>query len=150
MLLAFVMLITSCSYFSMKSNKVEDKLIGRWVLDSVLSARNEFYKNDNNDRRILIFKDRSNYSFESWNGDVGNKSQGSYFIQKNPNHKLNTITFIPDLQFEGGDTIRQYMNYDVIAISDTSLLLIEETKFIPPDRLPYTVYNKQYIYKIRK
>ena len=139
------MLLTACS----NSANLQHKLKGTWVLESVLSGRGGFVKVDN-ESKILVFLDNDQFSFEYWNGDVGNKEHGNYYLHQNPSRKAITIVFIPDLQISGKDTVRNYMNYDIVAISDSTLRVVEQTQFIKRENSPYLAFNQQYIYRLKK
>jgi len=145
----FASIIIILFLFSCASSEIEHKLTGTWVLDSTLSARGKFYR-DSNERKILIFKDHSKYSFESWNGDAGDRSQGSFFLLKSPNRTNFTLTFVPDPDKNEKDTIRSYMNLDIISLSDSSLKIADQTRFIERGRSPVFVRNIQYIYKLHR
>lgn len=82
----------------------------------------------------LEFKIDNEYSNEWWNGDVGNTFTGRYFVNFNPRRGLRTVTFIPDLQFADGDSIRiNYQNFDIIELDEKKLKVIYATKFVPRD-----------------
>ena len=125
----------------------ERNLIGTWVLDSVSTPRGHYVKGS----RTLIFKNKCDYSYEWWNGDVGNIFTGKYFILANPKRALKTVTFIPDIQLVGKDTIRiSYMNFDILSLTTSRLQVISETEFIDRDSLPSIRFNRISIYKKRK
>ena len=140
-------IVFACSCSS--SVSIQSKLKGTWVLESVLSGRGGFVK-VNNESKTLVFLDNDQFSFEYWSGDVGNKEHGNYYLHQNPSRKATTIVFIPDLQISGKDTVRNYMSYDIVAISDSTLQVVEQTQFIKRENSPYLVFNQQYIYKLKK
>jgi hypothetical protein len=139
--------IASCC--SSTSDSIATKLIGKWVLDSTSSGKGVLYK-DSLGGKILIFKDKNHYIFRGWSGDVSNESQGNYFILENPNRKKITISFIPDFQLDKKDTIRDYLNLDIISLSATRLEIIGQTQFIDRRSAPSIILNTSYIYKINK
>jgi hypothetical protein len=146
-LLGIAILIDSCS--GDKSNKIVDNLIGSWTLDSISTPSGRFIAN--NDSKTLIFKNKIDYSYEWWNGDVGNTFNGKFFILYNPRRGLKTLTCIPDIQVSEKDTIRiGYLNLDIVCLQGNRLVLIDETQWIDRDSLPSLRFNKTYIYKKKK
>ena len=146
-LLGFATLIDSCSID--KSNRIVDNLIGTWTLDSISTPSGKFFAN--NDSKTLIFKNKADYSYEWWNGDVGNAFTGKYFILDNPKRGLRTLTCIPDIQISGKDAVRiEYMNLDIVSVQENRLVLIDETKWIDRDSLPSLQFDKVFIYKRKK
>lgn len=130
-----------------KSNLNVKDLIGTWTLDSASYPNGKLYKNEDYSR-TLIFKNKTDYSYEWWNDDVGNTYTGKYFILDNPKRGLKTLTFIPDIQIYGNDTIRiEYMNLDIVSLKRQKLIMVDETKWIDRDPLSRLPYNKIYIYK---
>jgi hypothetical protein len=115
--IASLLLIGSFFSCSSPSNQIQKKLTGKWVLDSELYVRGGVQK-ISGERRAIAFFDDGTYSYEWREFDVGNTSYGRYFILKNPNRKLYTISFIPNSSKDG---FIDYMNYDIIAISNNSL-----------------------------
>jgi len=146
-LLGIATLIDSCSID--KSNRIVDNLIGTWTLDSISTPCGRYF--ENKDSKTLIFKNKTEYSYEWWNGDVGNTFTGKYFILDNSRRGLKTLTCIPDIQISGNDTVRiEYMDLDIVSLQGNRLVLIDETKWINRDSLPSLRFNKVYIYKKKK
>jgi hypothetical protein len=144
LLLFSIILCISCS--NQESKTLSKILIGEWDLDSISAPNGRYY--NFKDSKTLIFKNSTDYSYEWWNGDVGNKSNGKYFILYNPKRGLKTISFIPDIQISGADTFRmQYMNFDIMSISEERLKMVQETQWISRDSLPSLQFEIKYIYK---
>lgn len=154
-------LLASCSISDHKGINVG--LIGTWELDSISTSSGNFVKS-NNISETLVFKKWSSCSLvteyhpedlETWhmskieffNFEMESFT-GKYFILENPNRGLKTLIFVPDLQISGKDTIRKKSkNYDLVSFDNDRLVLIEETQWIPRERLPVLIYNKIKIYK---
>jgi hypothetical protein len=146
-LLGIAISLNSCS--GDKSNRIVDNLIGTWTLDSISTPSGGFFANK--DSKSLIFKNKTDYSYEWWNGDVGNTFTGKFFILDNPKRGLKTLTCIPDIQVSGKDTIRiEYMNLDIVNLQKNRLVLIDETKWIDRDSLPSLRFNEVQIYKRKR
>jgi hypothetical protein len=129
---------------SSKSNDIENKLVGTWTLDSELYVRGGLQK-VSGERRVIKFFNDGSYSYEWQQLDVGGTVYGKYFILKNPNRKFYTISFIPDVSKEG---FIDYMNYDVISVSDSLLQLAEPSKTIlQDDKQSSYIFNGKLIYK---
>jgi len=141
--LTCVLLLFSCLT---KSTNIQNKLIGTWVLDSELYPRGGIHK-VSGETRIIKFLDKSSYTYEWWQEDLTNKYYGNYFILQNPNRKLYTIAFVPDLQIFETDTNREYMNFDIISLTDSSLETFEESKNVKNSDGSYSRFNGRYIYK---
>ena len=143
------MLVLTLLGCTSNDTKLDEKnLIGTWVLDSVSTPSGQYV----NGSRTLIFKNKSDYSNEWWNGDVGNTFTGKYFLLANPKRALKTVAFIPDIQLDGNkDTIRiPYMNFDILSLTTSRLQVISETEFINRDSLPTIIFSRISIYKKRK
>jgi hypothetical protein len=145
-----VSILSSCSNFDRKPDDINTKLLGTWVLDSI-SIPSGHYSKMENDSKTLTFINQTDYSFEWWNGDAGNTFTGKYFVLDNPKRGLKTISFVPDIQLSGQDTIRiAYMNFDIVSLASSRLQVVDETEFVKRDSLPYIRFNKNYIYKRTK
>jgi|GEM_PF-1749320 len=145
-LLGITLITNSCCNHKLDKNK--DNLIGSWTLDSVSHPNNQFYKYPNT--KILEFVDKTDYTFEWWSDDVGNKSSGKYFILNNPKRGLKTITCIPNLQTIDKKSIRlECINLDIISLKGNRLIMIGETKWIDRKDLPSLKFNEISIYKRR-
>jgi hypothetical protein len=132
-----------------KSNKINDNLIGKWKLDSISIINGKYVAYS--ESKTLIFKNRTDFSYESWNGDVCFTCSGKYYILNNPKRGLLTLTLIPDIQISGNDSIRiGYMNMDIISLQGHRLIAVDETKWIDREGLPSKVFNEKYIYKRQK
>ena len=141
--------LSGCSYVDKGTDDLKTSLLGTWVLDSVSTPSKQYVDvGGKGDHHTLTFINKTDYSFEWWNDDVGNTFVGKYFILDNPKRGLKTITLIPDLQI-GEDTVRtEYMNFDIVSIGSTRFQVVDETNFIKRDSLkPYINFNKNYIYK---
>jgi hypothetical protein len=139
--------LSSCLNSTKDNDDITTKLLGTWALDSV-SLPNGQFKERGSESKTLIFANNSDYSFEWWDDDVGNTFKGKYFILENPQRALKTISFVPNIQIEGDDTIRiQYMNFDIVSINPKRLHFVGETDFIKRETLPYIKFTKNYIYK---
>lgn len=146
-LLGIATLLNFCS--GDKSNRIVDNLIGTWTLDSISTPSGRLFANT--DYKALIFKNKTDYSYEWWNGDVGNTFTGKFFILDNPKRGLKTLTCIPDIKISGKDTIRiKYMNLDIVNLQKNRLMLIDETKWIDRDSLPSLRFNEIQIYKRKR
>lgn len=142
-----VTLLYSCS--SDKSKSIIDKLNGTWILDSI-STPSDIYQ-ETIDANFFIFRNTVDYSYEYWNGNVGNTSNGKFFILDNPKRGLMTLTCIPDILVSEKETIRlEYINLDILSIQENRLVLIDETKWLDRDSLPSVQFEKVYIYKKKK
>lgn len=155
-------LLASCSLSDPK--EINGGLIGIWELDSISNSSGSFIKS-NTISETLVFKKWSGCSLntEYQPEDLGEPSliskidffnfemesfTGKYFILENPNRGLKTLIFVPDLQISGKDTIRKKCkNYDLVSLDNDRLVLIEETQWIPRERLTVLIYNKIKIYK---
>jgi hypothetical protein len=148
LIIFFELAFLGCSSNSKQPHEM--KLIGTWVLDSVSTPRGHYFK-ETSCSRTLIFKNKSDYSYEWRNADVGNTFTGKYFLLDNLKRGLKTVSFIPDIQLDGKDTIRiSYMNFDILSLTTSRLQVIDETEFIKRDSLPYIRFSKIYIYKRSK
>ncbi len=146
LILILTLISLSCNNEEIMSHDIRKVLIGTWELDSVSNYSGRFIHTD--ESKFLTFFNNTNYSYEWHNGDVGNKSLGKYFILDNPKRGLKTITLIPDIQISGKDTIRiECLNFDIVHADSQKLQVVEQTKFIKRDSLPYIVYNRNNIYK---
>ncbi len=142
--------LIGCSYSDNKTSDLNTKLLGTWVLDSISTTSGKYYKSEN-ESKIFTIKNKTDYILEWRNGDVGNRSTGKYFVLENPKRGLKTITFVPDIQITDKDTIRTaYMNFDLININSKRFQVVDETRWIKRDSLPYIRFNKSYIYKRTK
>lgn len=148
--ISITLTISGCSNYDKGTSDIKAKLLGTWVLDSISTPSGKYNKIEM-ESQTLKFINQTDYSFEWWQGDVGNTFTGKYFVLDNPKRGLKTISFIPDIQLADKDTIRiAYMNFDIVSIVTKRLQVVDETKFVERDSLPYIRFNKNYIYKRTK
>lgn len=148
--ISITLTISGCSNADKGRSDIEAKLLGTWVLDSISLPSGQYHKEEI-ESQTLTFINQTDYSFEWWQGDIGHTFTGKYFLLNNPKRGLNTISFIPDVQIADKDTIRiEYMNFDLVSISNSRLQVVDETEFVERDSLPYRIFNKNYIYKRTK
>ena len=147
---SIVLILSGCNNIDKEKVDINEMLLGNWELDSISSPSGMYFKEDTQTKK-LMFINKTDYSLVWMNGDVGNTYTGKYFVLDNPNRGLKTISFIPDVQIAGKDTIRiEFMNLDIVSLNSKRLQLIDETKFIKRDSLPSIKFNKNYIYKRMK
>jgi len=147
-LCGFVCFLVLINFSCTDTNKyrVIDNLIGQWSLDSISVPINRYQKFQNH--KTITFLNKTDFIYEWITDDVGGKFIGKYFILDNPKRGLLTLTFIPDIEIIGADTIRpSYINMDILNSDRKRLQLIDETEWISRGSLPSTKFNKCYIYK---
>lgn len=136
--------IAACK--SIKSDSVSEKLIGTWVLDSVSTYKNEYYKATTTLK--FTFKNESEYMSEWQDYDIGNKTEGKYIVIAVPKRSLATVLFISNIQMQGRDTVRiDIPNFDIVDLNEQRLQTIEQTKFLPKKDESSIIFNKHCIYK---
>jgi len=127
------------------NSKSPSSLIGKWQLDSFSTARGHIIHDADLSRTITFSRDDS-FTYEQMKGDVGFKSTGNYFVNKNATRNAETITLLFDLESRDSTTIRQSMNLDIIELSNRHIKLLEETRFLDRGE-KVLLYNPISIYK---
>lgn len=140
-----VLIICGCNSKS-NTERINEKLIGTWKLDSSSNPRGEFYKESITE--IITFKKSSTYTREWMDYDVGNNTSGTYLVKQSPKRALATVSLIPDIQVSGKDTVRtKLINFDILEITSNRLHII--TKDISVNEIVQhsTIVTKHFIYK---
>ena len=104
-------------------------LYGRWTLDSFSTPTGKIIS-DKDKFQQMTFSDDGDFIYSWMNGDVGGEFKGKYFINENPNRHCKTLTLIADLANNGTDTIRQYLNFDILSLNATRLNTSGKTEFL--------------------
>lgn len=78
----------------------------------------------------MIFKENGDFNYSWMNGDAGGEYKGKYFINENPSRQSKTITLVTDLVNSGTNTIRHYLNFDIIELDGKRLKTSGKTEFI--------------------
>ena len=146
--ITIIEILGSCTS-STRSDKINEEFLGTWILDSVSNPSGEYYEATTSS--IFRLKNKSDYSHEWANGDVGGTDTGKYIITINPKRALATVSFIPNIIRSNKDTIRmRYINFDIVELSPDRLHTVDQTEFIVRKGMPAIVFNKHCIYKRRK
>lgn len=141
-------ILGSCAS-SNRSDKINEELLGTWILDSASNLSGEYYEATTSS--IFRLKNRSDYSHEWANGDVGGNDTGKYIITINPKRALATVSFIPNIIRSNKDTIRmRYINFDIVELSSDRLHTVDQTEFIVRKDKSSFIFNKHCIYKRSK
>lgn len=148
LLITLMFFLVSCASFN-GPDKIKEKLIGTWILDSVSIPSGKYYKPDA--PGVFNFIDRANYSYEWTSGDIEGKETGKYTVTINPQRALATVSFIPNITILRKDTVRtRYLNFDIVELGATRLQTIDQTTFIERKGMPSLIFNKRCIYKRAK
>lgn len=137
--------VGSCTS-SNRSDKINEELIGTWILDSASNPSGEYYKATVSN--VFRLKNKSDYSHEWRDYDVGTNDTGKYTITINPKRAIATVSFIPNIILSNKDTIRmRYTNFDIVELSPDRLHTVDQTEFIARKGMSAIVFNKHCIYK---
>jgi hypothetical protein len=140
-----VLIISACNSKS-STERINEKLIGTWQLDSSSNPRGEFYKEKITE--IITFKENSTYTREWMDYDVGNNTSGRYMLKQSPKRALATLSLILGVQVSRKDTVRtKPINFDILEITSNRLHMV--TKSIPVNEIVQhsTIVTKHCIYK---
>ena len=132
MLVGLVILVCFSCCQSRQSQLKE--LSGTWILDSVSTPTGKIIT-DKDKFKKMIFSGNGRFTYSWANGDVGGEYKGEYFINKNTYRQCKTITLIADEIISGTDTIRHYLNLDILALDNRRLKTSGQTEFLErPDK----------------
>lgn len=111
-----------------RQNQVKE-LCGVWTLDSFSTVTGKITSDSNKLQRIT-FIENGDFRYSWMNDDVGGEYRGKYFINENANRQCKTITCISDFEVSGHDTIRHYLNFDILALDTRRLKISGKTEFL--------------------
>jgi hypothetical protein len=133
-LVGFIVIVCFSCQQNRQSKLIE--LYGTWTLDSISIPAGRITFNRDKFQQ-MTFSDNGNFIYSWMNGDAGGEYKGKYFVNENPSRKSKTITLIADLVNSGTDTIRHYMNFDILELDNKRLKISGKTEFL--DRQNKTV-----------
>lgn len=124
----------------------DNNLYGEWKLDSIsinMSKQKSSIINE------ITFYEDGRYKQSKWNGDVGNRYVGRFYINNNPKRKFITITLIPDIIIDKKDTILvAHQNLDIVELSNNQLVICSPTEWVKKgDGQSYEYNKKSYFIK---
>ncbi|MBF9255814.1 hypothetical protein I2I11_21120 [Pontibacter sp. 172403-2] len=145
-LLFAVSVVSGCTEPKTELQEIQEKLVGTWELDSILTVRHGLWKRGTS--VTLTFVNDENFTYEWWQTDVGGKYNGKYFISSNPNRGLTTVTLIPDtVNLRNGTFRRPYINFDIMKLQKNRLVTLDQSEFIERQNQPSLLFTEKKIYK---
>lgn len=133
--LAFLIFVVCFSCQQNKQGQVKE-LYGIWKLDSFSTVTGKIIADSNKFQQIAFLED-GHFTYSWMNDDVGGEYKGKYFINENPTRHCKTVTLIADLVVSSPDTIRHYLNLDILVLNGKQLITSGKTEFL--DRQNKTV-----------
>ncbi|NEM97964.1 hypothetical protein [Pontibacter burrus] len=139
--------IVGCSRADPEVKEIQEKLIGVWELDSTTTVRAGLQKSKKT--TTIAFSEDQKFIYYWWDSDLVGKYEGRYFVLKNPDRGLVTITLIPDVDtLKEGVYRRPYLNFDVEDIREGKMVTLHETERIERYDMPDKIwFTERRIYK---
>jgi hypothetical protein len=129
-LIAIIVILSSCVRKDHHLHFIQENIVGSWRLDSITCQAAQYSYGKawdgtitNNNREFTFYKNREYV----YNLNLIT-SKGRYFILFNPSRNAHTLSCIPDYGIIEGDTMRDYMNFDIERISDSRMQLVDKTE----------------------